>query len=383
LHKLKRIIQEIAYFVISFLSVSLKVPSPKTLLLIRVDAIGDYFLFRNFIQALRFSDKYRDYKITLVGNALWKDLAVELDSNFVHDFIWINRQKFALNISYRMEKIKEITARGYEVVINSAYSREFGYGDYIANFVSAKCKIAGTGDLCNINQWKKMLSNRFYTFVIPQKEQIMFEFFRNKEFFESVIGEQCRIQKPSVQVSKNNSTSRVLPEKFAVLFMGAGVEFRQWSPHKFAKVGLWLKSHYGFEIVLCGSSADRVSVSEFCKYFTEQFTDLVGKTSLVELLYVINGASLLLSNETSAPHMSVALGKNNIFVVSNGNHFGRFTPYPREITEEYHVVYPPAIENFTGLKEELIEQYGRRGSLLDINDITLESVKRKIREEIT
>ena len=35
----------------------------KTLLLLRLDSIGDYVLFRNFMSEIKRSDKYRDYKI--------------------------------------------------------------------------------------------------------------------------------------------------------------------------------------------------------------------------------------------------------------------------------------------------------------------------------
>ena len=47
----------------------------KHILLIRLDAIGDYILFRNFIEVLKRNPKYSDYKITLLGNIVWRELA--------------------------------------------------------------------------------------------------------------------------------------------------------------------------------------------------------------------------------------------------------------------------------------------------------------------
>ena len=48
-----------------------------SLLLFRVDAIGDFILFRNFIEVLSQSRKYSNFDITLLGNVLWKDLVVK------------------------------------------------------------------------------------------------------------------------------------------------------------------------------------------------------------------------------------------------------------------------------------------------------------------
>ena len=42
----------------------------KSLLIVRTEAIGDYFHFRNFLKYIRNSDQYKYYKITLCGNVM-------------------------------------------------------------------------------------------------------------------------------------------------------------------------------------------------------------------------------------------------------------------------------------------------------------------------
>ena len=49
---------------------------PGTLLIIKTDAIGDYILFRNFLSEVRNLSLYKNYKIILCGNELWKDIAL-------------------------------------------------------------------------------------------------------------------------------------------------------------------------------------------------------------------------------------------------------------------------------------------------------------------
>ena len=77
----------------------------KSLLLVRLDAIGDYILFRNFIESLKKNQKYNNYKITLLGNNVWKNLSKELDYEYVDNFIWLDRNKFNKNLIYRYKKL--------------------------------------------------------------------------------------------------------------------------------------------------------------------------------------------------------------------------------------------------------------------------------------
>ena len=97
----------------------------KQILLIRLDAIGDYILFRNFIEVFRKNSKYSDYRITLLGNIVWKELAENLDKNYIDNFIWIDIKKFSRNLFYRYKKMIEITSNNYELLIHPTYSRTY------------------------------------------------------------------------------------------------------------------------------------------------------------------------------------------------------------------------------------------------------------------
>ena len=95
LFTLNKPIKSICYNIIDLLIKSNNNIKQKSLLLIRLDAIGDYVLFRNFIQILKNSEKYKDYSITLVGNPIWKNLSEEIDISFIDRFIWLERDSFS------------------------------------------------------------------------------------------------------------------------------------------------------------------------------------------------------------------------------------------------------------------------------------------------
>jgi ADP-heptose:LPS heptosyltransferase len=348
----------------------------KSLLIIRLDAIGDYILFRNYIEQIKTSEKYQDYTITLVGNIAWKSLSEALDDDLISKYIWLDRDKFAHDFIYRYKRLREITRLGYEVVLNSAYSREFYFGDAIVNLVQADEKVGDNGDLSRITPPQKNVSDRYYDRLIATADELLFEFERSRSFFEQFLGQKIDLKKPSIRL-KPMTLPYPLPQQYAVLFIGASEAYRQWDINKFAQIAHYLKHTYHYDIVLCGGPGDRQLADDFSRRAQCDYIDLVGKTSLLEFLYTIANARILVSNETSAPHLAIALDIDHIFVISNGNHYGRFTPYPKTITENYHVIYHPEIENKADDAQWLGRQFGF-GSTLDINAITVDSVKHKI-----
>ena len=374
--QLKTLIKFIIYFAIDFFIKPSKEIKPKSLLLIRLDAIGDYVLFRNYIELLKTSEKYKDYSITLLGNIAWKNLCEELDGEFIDNFIWLDRDRFNKDFLYRYQKLQEIVSSGYEVALNSVYSREFSYGDAIIKLINANEKIGSVADVSNIRKWQKNISDKYYDVLVPAKSELMFEFDRNKEFFENLLSIKLDIKKPHIDLNPKKLPFE-LPEKYAILFIGASASFRKWNIEGFAKIGEYLKNQFGYEIVLCGAPSDKDDALRFKECFDGSYIDLVGKTSLIELLHVIYNGNLMIANETSAPHFAVSLEMTNIFVISNGNHYGRFTPYPKDMAPNYHVIYHPVIEKDIDNYKKLSNSYGY-GSNLDINEISFESVKRKI-----
>ena len=87
---------------------------------------------------------------------------------------------------------------------------------------------------------------------------------------------------------------------------------------------------------------------------------------------------MLISNDTGAIHFAAAV--NTAFLcISNGNHLGRFLPYPKEVFGKAFYIYPPAIMNELHNFDKLKEKY-RFKSDLNINEIQPEKVKELIRE---
>ena len=82
-------------------------------------------------------------------------------------------------------------------------------------------------------------------------------------------------------------------------------------------------------------------------YSKRNYIDLTGKTNLLEFAKVCKNAQLIICNDTSAAHFG-ALQGTKVFVIANGNRYGRFFPYPKDF-QNVGAIFPGS-KNFTSPK---------------------------------
>jgi ADP-heptose:LPS heptosyltransferase len=373
-------IRNLAVYIVSLLELLIiKLYPVKTnknsLMVIRLDSIGDYVLFRNYLEVLKNSSKYKGYSITLCGNTVYKEIAEKLDSKAVDKFIWVNRKKFYSNIIYKFQILKQIRGAGFEVIINPTYTREILYGDMMVRAAASPVKIGSSGAVDKHLKWKLGLFGKsIYNIVIPAGNKNMFEFYRNKEFFTVLLNEEVKLDSPSIQLKQ--PFTELPDKKYAVVFIGANDADRQWNLRGFAEICSYLAEKYGLQVIIAGGEKEKAGAAEITSIVkSDMISDYTGKTLLTQLIALIQGAAILTANETSAVHFAAGV-KTPFVCINKGKHLGRFSPYPKEIFDKGINVYPPVItENF----EEIINNDTFRfDSNLNINQITAEEVKRAI-----
>lgn len=337
---------------------------------IRLDAIGDYVLFRSLVEEAKGNNEAQTF--ILIGNEQWKNLAQKLDDNIYDHFIWIDKRRLWSDFSYFIRKLKEIRQFNFELLVSSTHSRDFWFNDFFSLIVKSKYKIASNGDNLNISLKSKRLSDLFFNELISVPEDIDFEFLKNKYFFSRVFKMDFFISKPKILLE--DKIKNALPPKYAVINIGASNPKRKWAWQNYASLIKLLNSKYKLSIVLCGGPGDRDDGKKIEKEVGNLVHNLVGKTSLYELLQVLERSNFLVSNETSAPHMAVALGVKQIFVISNGNHYQRFTPYPKSIFKNYHPIYHEGVR----LQGVLAKDMFKYESNLDINEVPVSKVFNEI-----
>lgn len=368
---LKKILYNLFYSLEKIITLFFVPNIKRKTIVIRTDAIGDYVLFRNFLKPL-----YEKYgKFTLVGNIAYQDFAMQLDGEYLEEFIPLNRKKFSCDLFYRFAFLKKLRKYSYQTLINPIYSRDRVSED-IARVIVAKEKIASSGDNSNLHPLLKIKYDKTYNVLLSAKKEVMFEFYRNLEFFRNLISPNLQVDffikllHPQ-DVLKTFNLS--LP--YSILFIGASADFRKWDKRNFIEIGKFLHSQFRDNIVICGGKEDFEN-GEYIKSELEKSSitcfNLCGKTSLLELVKIIYNSNYLISNETSCTHIAMSIRHNKTFVISNGNHLDRFVPYPQNFVG-YHPIFHPKIYD-----PSYATNNSGKSSLLNINEINFQSVIEKI-----
>jgi ADP-heptose:LPS heptosyltransferase len=301
------------------------------LLIIKTDAIGDYILFRNYLEVLRRSEKFKDYHITLLGNELWKDLALKYDRDFVDDFLFTMPDKLYYSPLKTLKLGCRLFLNNYRVVLQPSSTRLL-ITDGLAALTAAKQIVGFESNNEGILPRYKVKTDKFYTQRLQLPAGINFEFERSKFFFESVLKLPITLNAPLLPI-KDSSKQRI------IIFPGSGVLKRSWAPEKFLALIKLIRQHTSQPVYLAGGPAEM----QIGDYLTENLPpnsidNLIGKTSIPQLVELIGNAALVIANETSAIHIAAATQTKAVCILGGG-HFGRFAPYPKYIKSGPVCVY--------------------------------------------
>ena len=294
--------------------------SQKRLLIIKTDAIGDYIVFRNFIEVIKRSEKFKDYQVHLLGNSLWSDMALKYDAEYIDKF-YFTKQYELYEAPLKLLKLGlQLFRNNYQTVLQPSSTRLL-ITDGLAALTAAKQIIGFESDTEGILAKYKEKTDKFYTarFILPKN--IYFEFERSKFFFESVLNEKLAINSIFIPVEKKQSSG-------IVIFPGAGIFKRSWQKENFLGLLKLIKQYTQQPVYLAGGPGD-VAIGNYLEENMPPLSvnNLIGKTSLPQLTELIGNAALVIANETSAIHIAVATKTPSVCILGGG-HFERFAPYP-------------------------------------------------------
>jgi ADP-heptose:LPS heptosyltransferase len=293
-----------------------------SIIIIKLDGIGDYILFRNFLSEIKKNKKYKDTNITLVGNIAFKELAEVLEKKIVDHFIWIDKKKFLFNLLYRLRILKKLSKNSYTLLLHPTFSRDFFVSDWISNFITSKKKISFLGDCSNQLYYVKKISDSYYNYLIKNNKLNKFDFFKYKNFFENFLKTKIQIQRTSIE--KNYSSKHFKFRNYICFFVTAGSINRMYSLKNFMLLAELIKNNYKYKIIFLGGNENNLDQN----FNNKNYVNLINKTNLNQLTEIIRNSKLLISNDTCAHHIAAAVNTSCI-VLGKGLHHGRFLPYPK------------------------------------------------------
>jgi ADP-heptose:LPS heptosyltransferase len=327
-------------------------------LIFRLDLLGDYLMCRPFFASLPKDQPFGETHFVFAGNQMLQDLAPGLDSEVFGEFIWIDRSRFINSISYRFQILAGIRRRGFSTLINPMHTRQY-WLESVVRVSGAQRRIGASATGEYMNPMEKALSDSWYSSFIHTGEEPAFEFFRNRSFFAGIAPTATRFHE--IREKKFYGQEK---QKLILLAPGASTEERRWPSPNFSELLKKLTAEFpGFRFGLIGSASEE----SLCQTIAssagiENAENYAGKLRIVESLNLLSTASLLIANESGSVHLAATAGTACV-CISNGNHFGRWNPYPEILASSVLTCYP---ESFYPLDEKyplLLNAYHLRSPL--------------------
>lgn len=298
------------------------------LLIIRLDDIGDFLLFA---PALKNWIEEQNKEVFLLGNKAWKTYFEALFPETKIQCIWLDKKEWFHSFEYRNFIVGELNKIAPQDVIYASYTRVLLLELILKNCLPNAKHSAWEA---KIGAFSKQL-NSGYQFL--KKRIDGFHETANNSSFLSDIGNK----KPDEDYYLNfPETARSIKEEYFIICPGGNQKSKQWPAKSFAEIAnLTLNKFPLLNCVLVGGPDDDKISSEIKSGITSKnVINITGKTSLIELAEICKNANFAFSNDTSAAHLC-ALQKTPVYVLVNGNRYGRFFPYPKSF-KKVMAVYP-------------------------------------------
>lgn len=299
----------------------------KGLLAIRMDGIGDMVLFRGSLDHYAEAFGVDRAGITVLGCEAWGELGAQVFAGY--RVIPINEHRYAKRPFYRFGISLMARRLNPAVTVCDQFFRRPLMADSLAWIAGAPRTVMS---LPYINEPTRAV----FTWYLSQASQVVLtgmyplhETVRHFNFVSAVLGREVPPEPPVIAWPDRPS---IVPEgaPYAVVNPGSNAPGRRWPVANYLEIAERLRQR-GLRVAIVGTTGEKADV-ERLKAFAEKdgVLDLIGKTTVPELMDMLKHAALVLTNDSGPAHLAVALGTPTLTVVGGG-HFGCFFPYPEGV----------------------------------------------------
>jgi len=291
---------------------SLELSKINSLCLLRLSAIGDVCHAVAMVQAIQ--RKYPELKITWVIGKVEYQLLKHLEG--VEFVIFDKSQGWRSYFNLR----KALAGQRFDVLLHMQVALRATLASLA---ISAKVRIGFDSVRAKEGQW--LVTNHK---IEPQDTPHVLEGFMA---FAKALGVTDLSPKWNIPVPPADTefARHLLPDndKALVICPAASKAERNWLPERYAAVAQHAITN-GYRVILCGgpTASEKALAEDIQTACTQTLEDMVGKTSLTQLLAVLKQATIVLAPDTGPAHMAVTQGTPVIGLYAHSNP-GRTGPY--------------------------------------------------------
>ena len=312
----------------------LPVPCPveNKLLIIRMDDIGDYLLFRNQLRMYKRSPRWKDQVVTLLGNTSWQPIFSEFDASGVDETVWVDKKEYLSSASYRLSLWEVLRRRGFGTVIAPSRTRPLLLDD-LCMLAAAPVRNLGSANTHIHPNWNQ-ISDGLYQQLFRPYDTAIHEFDFNGQFTAWSSDGRYEGRRPGFD-------SWFVPPPigpYVLCFVGANTRSRRWPVKRWIEFIELYRRHYSSRVILAGHTPAEIEMARAIGQCTGA-ESIAGTTSILEFLRWVAGAQAVLTNDTMAVHLSASVNRPTV-IIANGVNYTRFTEYASAGIDNVVTVYP-------------------------------------------
>ena len=363
---MKQFIRELPFYVISriFKVLVFLFPKNRDIVIFRRDRLGDFVLWLGSAKQLR--EYYSGRNITLVCQSLNYEIAEK--SGFFDQIVIMNNDN---------ERFFKALQLGCKLLIQPMYSRN-NLDDWTCEIIRADQKVAVDGDTANKTMLKPDTA-KIYTRILSTPAESIPEIERNQIVVNMITQADNAILLADLSFIQEDVP---VDKPYFVVNLGASAPYKQWGIKYFAEAAKHIQSHCDLSCVLIGSKSEMKLARDFCLTFGGRVHDFSGKTTVSEMISLIQHARFVLTNDTSTVHIAAAC-QTPCVCAAPGFHYPRFTVYPSDkiqsrnqlpvfVTCHDTTCFGCCLRTESGLRNECLEDLRKNRPVQCVSGISVE-----------
>lgn len=267
---------------------------PTSLCILRMSAVGDICHTLPIVRTLQ--QVWPDTKLTWIIGKLEYSLVGDIPGI---EFIIFDKAK---GFEAYRELLKQMKGRHFDVLLHMQMSFRASLASML---VPAKIRIGFDKQRANDLQW--LFTNARIAY--KTKQHVVDSFFG---FLEALgINERALGWSIPIPASAKDRIDGLLPqEPYMVISPCSSMAYRNWSVEGYAAIADYALENYSLQTVITGGPTDIEYgyANKICELTRFKPVNLVGKTSLKELLAVLSRAMVIIAPDSGPAHMATAMG---------------------------------------------------------------------------
>ncbi len=296
----------------------------RRILVVRLDNAGDVVLLSPALAAL--AEGAPDARITLLaspGGALAAPLLPWVDDVMVHRASWQQLRPGAVAPAAERALMGRLRDEAFDAALVFTSASQTPVAAAYACFLAGIPLRAGFGG---------PFSGEVLTDAVPPPPDALHHAERNLRLVEGLgFSAPSRAIHVSVPDAARQEARDVLSEahvrgRYIVLAPGASAPARRYPAPAFAVVARGLHHATGLPVLVAGSQAERALAASVAGRGSAGVVDVAGRTSLSGLAALVEGAALVVANNSLTMHLAEALGVPSVVTYAGTDPHGHWAP---------------------------------------------------------